>query len=135
MIHSMLKLLIIEDSKLIQTRLLEWLDRVINLDDIRVAGTLHEAYLSLQLTPADMLIVDLTLPDGNAIHWLPRITELVPNALIAVYTNDATAFTQQKALQAGAHFFFDKSVEIAELTALVQHQAFKTVTEPQTLER
>jgi hypothetical protein len=43
MIHLMLKLLLIEDSKLIQTRLLEWLKRVINLDEIRVCCALQEA--------------------------------------------------------------------------------------------
>jgi len=135
MIHPMLKLLIIEDSKLIQARLLDWLDRLVNVDSIRVAGTLHEAYLSLQNQPADMLIVDLALPDGNAIHWLPRIAELLPEAVIAVFTNDATAFAQKKALESGAHFFFDKSVEIAELAALVQQQAFINPTQSQTLEQ
>jgi hypothetical protein len=53
--------------------------------------------------------------------------------VIAAYTNDATAFTQKKALQAAAHFFFDKFVEVAELAALVQHNALKDETQPQTL--
>lgn len=135
MIHTMLKLLIIEDSKLIQARLLDWLERLVNLDEIRIAGTLNEAYLALQTVPADMLIVDLTLPDGNAIQWLPRIAELVPQAVIAVYTNDANLYTEKKALQSGAHHFFDKSVEIADLAALVQQQAFQKAKQLQSLEQ
>jgi two-component system OmpR family response regulator len=70
-----------------------------------------------------MLILDLHLPDGNALQILPALRNLEPGMQIAVLSNDASEFSRTKCMQAGADWFFDKSTEFEKVLAVVQIQA------------
>ena len=118
----MMKMLLVEDSELIRTRLQAWLRNLVGLNHIITASTLEQALLLVRQECPDLLILDLSLPDGNAINRLKDFKFFAPHMAIAVYSNDASTFTRQKCLQAGAHWFFDKSGEVSDLIALVQQQ-------------
>lgn len=127
MIHPMLKLLVVEDSALIRSRIGDWLRPVINLDVIGMVGTLAEAEVLVRREAPHLMILDLSLPDGNATSRMRLFKVLAPTMQIAVYTNEVTDFVCERALKSGADYFLDKSSEISELAALVQQKALEMI--------
>lgn len=116
-------LLIADDSELIRKRLPGFLETVPGITTIELASTLAQTLECVRQTPPSLLILDLHLPDGNAIQIISPIKQLTPAVRIAIFTNDANAFTCKKCLDAGADWFFDKSTELKNLLDVVRKQA------------
>lgn len=115
-------LLLVEDSDLIRNRMLSLLTRIPGLGRVHCAPTLEVAQdLVLEKQP-DMVVLDLSLPDGNGMHWIRMFKSFAPRTAIAVFSNDATEFSRNKCLAAGAKWFFDKSADCDALVALVAQQ-------------
>ena len=68
-------------------------------------------------TPVDAVIVDLKLREGSGMGVIKQIGEAgldpVPNLI--VFTNHPFPEVRQRAMQLGAHRFFDKSAEYDDL--------------------
>ena len=118
----MMKLLVVDDSELIRSRLVGWLQSVPGMPEIDTAGTLKQTLECVQHGHPELLILDLHLPDGNALQILPTLREMAPDMQIAVLTNDASNFNRGKCLKAGADWFFDKSTEFEKVLDLIQQQ-------------
>lgn len=118
-----LSLLIADDSDLIRARLPRILDGIEGVDAIHIASTLAQAMECVRQTRPSLPILDLNLPDGNAIQMIGPLKRLTPEVQIAIFTNAANAFNSKKCLQAGADWFFDKSLELNNLLDLVREQA------------
>ncbi|MDO9281856.1 MAG: response regulator [Methylotenera sp.] len=126
----MMKLLLVEDSELIRYRLVDWLRSLSAAIQIDTAITIDQTLEQVRSRQPDLLILDLSLPDGNAIHKIEEFKALAPHMGIAIFTNDASNFTRVKCLFAGADWFFDKSSEVNELIALVQQQLSARIGNP-----
>lgn len=118
-IEPMMKLLVVDDSELILSRLMGWLEGIDGLDAIDTAGTLAQTLECVQRVHPTLAILDLHLPDGNALQILPNLRQIEPGMQIAVLSNDASEFNRSKCLQAGADWFFDKSTEFEKVLELV----------------
>jgi DNA-binding NarL/FixJ family response regulator len=115
-------LLLVEDSDLIRNRMMALLTRIKGLSRVHCAPTLEVAQDIVQSKQPDLVVLDLSLPDGNGMHWIRMFKSLSPRTAIAVFTNDATEFSRNKCLAAGAQWFFDKSADCDALVALVAQQ-------------
>lgn len=120
---GMTKLLVVDDSELIRSRLVGMLKDIPGVGEIGSAGTLQQTLYAASHFLPDLLILDLNLPDGNAVNIIPLLKRMAPRMLIAVLTNDAGPFMGERCRQAGADWFFDKSTEFEKVLALVQDQA------------
>jgi DNA-binding NarL/FixJ family response regulator len=116
-------LLIVDDSDLIRTSLRGLLDGIRGIDAIHMADTLVQTLAMVRRVGPTLLILDLHLPDGNAMTVIPYLKQLASEMNIAVLTNDATELNRKKSLQAGADWVFDKSTEFENLLEIVQMQA------------
>jgi len=119
----MMKLLVADDSELIRSRLVSMLDGIVGIDAIDTADTLAQTLSAVQARQPTLLILDLHLPDGNAMQILPELKQLAPGMEIVVLTNDDSAYNRKRCLQAGADWFFDKPTEFEKALMLVQLQA------------
>jgi DNA-binding NarL/FixJ family response regulator len=72
------------------------------------ASTLFTALQKLPTTPADIVVLDLQMPDGNGIDVVPRIRELYPDMVIVVASAQNDANSVQSALQMGAQGYLIK---------------------------
>lgn len=125
-----LALLVVDDSELIRSRLLGLLDGIAGLGPVHTAATLAQTLECVRSVQPHLMLLDLQLPDGNALRILPALQVLAPGMRIAVLTNYASAFSRSQCLQAGAHWFFDKSTEFPEAVELVRRQAARFAGAP-----
>lgn len=125
----MKKLLIVDDSELIRSRLADMLRGMPGIDSVDAVGNLSQALDYMFDCPPDLAILDLHLPDGNALQILPVLKHIAPAMPIVVLTNDASEFNRTRCLEAGGDAFFDKSNEFEIALAWVQRQIFGSDTQ------
>lgn len=119
----MMKLLVLDDSELIRSRLVAMLQGIPGVDEITTADTLAKTLLCVQACAPTLAILDLHLPDGNACQLIPTLKRIVPDMKVIVLTNDGGDFSRDRCLQAGADWFFDKSTEFEKVLDLLHTQA------------
>ena len=115
----MKKLLLVEDAPLIRDRLVALLGGVEGIGTLATAATLAEANTLLTVLQPDLMVLDLSLPDGNAMFQIPHFRSIAPRVEIAVLTNDVSAAVRSSCLRMGARWHFDKSREFEYLINLV----------------
>lgn len=107
-----MKLVIVEDSELIQTQLL----RLVSLrGGINVVGiaTDEESAVSLIVTSnPDAVLLDLVLAPGNGIKVLERIRKAGCMARVLVVTNNTGDVLRRACEQFGISGFYDKSQDV-----------------------
>ena len=113
--RGMLKLLLLEDSRLIRPRMLAELCSIHGVTVVGSAGTIADFEVMCDRLEPDLLVIDLSLPDGNAADAIARWSRLMPGATILVHSNDASEAMRQKCLAAGARGYFDKSADLDPL--------------------
>lgn len=118
-----MKLLIADDSELVQASLLELFEGILGIEAIHTARTLGETLLAVSQKLPTFAILDFHLPDGHANQIIPAMKLIAPGLQITVLTNDASAFNRGKCRQAGADWFFDKSLELEDMLEVVRKQA------------
>lgn len=118
-----MKLLIVDDSELIRTRLLRLLNGISGIEAIHTADTLAQTLESVRRVSPRLVILDLHLSDGNSVQIINTLKQLEPGMKVAILTNDASEFNRRKCLETGVDWFFDKSNEFESLLEVVQKQA------------
>jgi DNA-binding NarL/FixJ family response regulator len=121
-----MKLLVVDDSELIRSRLVGLIERIPGIQPVAIADSLHQALYEGSYFQPDLIVLDLNLPDGNAVRIIPLLKRMREGLRIAVLTNDANDYSRQRCAQAGADWFFDKSTELEQLLALLHEQAAAT---------
>jgi DNA-binding NtrC family response regulator len=65
----------------------------------------------------DAIVLDLKLPDGNSMDWLPDLKKEYPSLPVVVITGSSDIPTAVKATKNGAEDFLTKPVEMSDLVA------------------
>ncbi len=68
----------------------------------------------------DFAVLDLRLPDGDAVGLLPRLKEIDPELPVIMLTGHGTIDVAVQAIKEGAEHFLTKPVELPALFALVE---------------
>lgn len=119
----------VEDSELILLRLAEWVVEIDPSFNVLPATSLLEAAALLRSHTPDFMVLDVNLPDGNALNRLQEFKRLCPRMQVAILTNSNDAFTRLKCKELGADWVFDKATDIPKLVELMSD----TVTQHGTL--
>lgn len=119
----------VEDSELILLRLAEWVVEIDPSFNVLPATSLYEAEALLQSHKPDFMVLDVNLPDGNALNRLQKFKRMCPHMQVAILTNSHDAFTRLKCKELGADWVFDKATDIPKLVELMSD----TVTQHGTL--
>lgn len=113
----------VEDSELILLRLAEWVVEIDPGFNVLPATSLGQAEALLHQHTPDFMVLDVNLPDGNALNRLVDFKKLSPNMQVAILTNSNDAFTRLKCQQLGADWVFDKATDIPKLVELMSGAA------------
>ena len=110
-----MNLFIVEDSVLIQNRLIRFVEEVPGIHVIGVSGDVDTAFDKVLNTDTDAIILDLQLGNGNGLQLLKSIKQQKPSVKIVVLTNHSTEDNRHHAMRAGADGFLDKSTDFERI--------------------
>lgn len=89
--------------------------------NVSEAATLSAADSSLKQHTIDAVVLDINLPDGNGIDFIPTIRAQAPDIPIIVITGAGDEQLSEKALQNGADGFFTKPFDNALLMGVLRN--------------
>jgi DNA-binding NarL/FixJ family response regulator len=120
-----LRVLLVEDSRIISDLISENLSHIPRLSLIGIAETESDAVAMLRNHPCDVMILDIQLRQGNGINLL-RILSADPahaQTLKIVLSNHVSGTYRRICEQYGVQFFFDKTSEFPQLQLLLSRLA------------
>lgn len=112
-----LRVLLVEDSPLLASRLVELLGGHSAVQSIRTCDS--EAAARSAVLAADVVILDLHLKQGSGFGVLKRLYELPERPLVFVCTNHDVPGYRRRAFELGADYFLDKSRDLGELPVML----------------
>lgn len=104
---------IVDDLPSMRVRLRELVLDVAGVEVVGEAGTTDDAIAGICRTAPDCVLLDYQLIGGTGVDVLRAVHPRAPAIAFIVLTNHATAQHRRACLDAGARFFFDKSIEFA----------------------
>ncbi len=120
-----LRILLVEDSRLLRERLIGMLTVPGILQVTGTAETEREAIELIDAHDYDALVVDVELRQGSgiaAIRHARRAYATRTQPLIIVLTNYSLPTVEQRCMSAGADHFLDKMQQFAEVRPLLERQ-------------
>ena len=105
----MMKLIVVDDSKLLQSRLMKEIMKVDKNISIRQAFNCKDALELFSSFNPDSVILDIDLPDGSGIDLLQKFKKEDPGAEVIIFTNYPTYEFKKNCMQLGANHFIDKT--------------------------
>ncbi|MEM5276310.1 response regulator [Cupriavidus taiwanensis] len=122
--YRALNVLLIEDSAVLRGMLLEYLKDFPFIENVDWADTEALALRLLGAGKYDVAIVDLQLRQGNGINVLRAMQRAGTGTVRIVYTNHAQLeMYRRQCAEAGADYFFDKSLELEQVFRVIEEHA------------
>ena len=113
-----LNVLIVDDSPVLQERLVAMLKSVTGLSIIGQAYTVAEARFIIREQQPAVVILDIQLSDGSGIDLLRETKQKYPGMRFIVFTNQCEFQYRQRCMDLGADFFLCKSTDAKSLVAM-----------------
>ena len=114
----MLKVLLVEDSRVLAERLRESLDTLEDVEVVAAVADESSAVAAARAHRVDVIILDLQLREGTGFGVMQQLGERRP--LIIVFTNYMLPEYQRLASALGVEYFLNKSVDYERLPQLIQ---------------
>lgn len=118
-----LHVFVVEDSVPVRERLLELLASIEGASCAGSAGTAEEATWKILSANPDAVILDIGLSHGSGFDVLRALQKDSAGIPVYVLSNHSTEPYRRLALKLGAAAFFDKTTQIDELRAMLEHDA------------
>jgi DNA-binding response OmpR family regulator len=96
------------------------------------AQSLYEARLLLRTYDFQFFVVDIQLPDGCGVDFLPEIAERAPGAGVVIVTATPLPKYRQRASEFGVLYFMEKPVEVRQLASRIARRVRRAAALPDT---
>ena len=110
-----LRVLLVEDSLALREAFRGFFRGLPAVRELQEVEKAAEALELLAAAPPDILILDLTLREGNGLEVLARVRALGLSCRVLVFTSHDADSVRERCLAAGADRFFSKSRQHREL--------------------
>jgi DNA-binding NtrC family response regulator len=112
------RILVVDDDTSLRTALFRGLDRK-GYQVITAASKAEALQLGQSERPADLVLCDLRLPDGDGIDFMTEFKRVNPATMFIVLTGFGTIDAAVRATKGGAEHFITKPFELDEVLNLV----------------
>jgi len=102
--------------------------------EVRPTGNMSTMWNWVSRGEGDLLITDVSMPDGNAFDIMPKIKKLRPDLPMVVMSAQNTFMTAIRANEVGAYEYLPKPFDIAEVLSVVA-RALADAKKPPTSDR
>jgi DNA-binding NarL/FixJ family response regulator len=106
-----MKVLIVDDSAIVGERIAVLLSEFTEIELLEQVMDGLEAVERIRTLKPDVVILDIGLPGRNGIEVLQDVKQEKLTPIVMIITNYPYPQYQQRCAEAGADFFFDKSIE------------------------
>jgi len=114
------KLLIVDDSVVVREVLKDSLSEVHGIEIAGEAASASEAIEMIRRLRPDVVVLDFKMPGGNALSVLKEIRSEHFSPLVLMFTNYPQLQYRDACLDAGAHYFFDKSNDFDKVIEVLE---------------
>jgi DNA-binding NarL/FixJ family response regulator len=121
MAEEKLKVLIVEDSEVVTKRLRSMLKEMAEVSIVGEAMNATEAFAIHGVMHPDVVLLDINLPGMNGVDVLKEIKKLNGNTTVMMLTNYSDLHHRKRCKEAGADYFFDKSIEFEKVPDTLTH--------------
>jgi DNA-binding NarL/FixJ family response regulator len=118
-----LRVLVVEDSEVVRTRLVAMLGELRGVHVAGEAASVADAVAQLPAGHLDAVLVDLRLPDGDGFDVIRAAKALTPPPAVVVLTSYAYPQLRTRSIAAGADWFLDKATEFPRIPQILSHVA------------
>ena len=118
-----MKILIVEDQTLFRDLLANECAAVFGGALLRTADTIAGLLTACRADPPDVILLDIVLPDADALDHLDEVRALAPLAKIVILSSHIDEFTIHRALESHVHGILDK----LEQPANTLHAVIETI--------
>jgi DNA-binding NarL/FixJ family response regulator len=115
-----IRILLAEDHALVRAGIRSLLTSVADLEVVGEAGDGREALAILEKIPADVVILDITMPGMNGLEAASRIAERWPATKVIILSMHSNEEYVSRALRAGAAGYLLKDAGTSELEAAIR---------------
>lgn len=120
-----MKVLIVDDSKIVCTGLQQMLINIACVEIVGQANNAQDAIQSILEANPDVVILDIRLPGKSGIEVLKNIRDKKLPIRVIMLTNYPYPQYRKKCEELGADYFFDKVTEIEEIPKVIEELAKK----------
>jgi DNA-binding response OmpR family regulator len=113
-----MKILIVEDEKLLSRSIQEYLESSNCVCEI--ASTKNDAFLKISLYEYDCILLDLSLPDGHGFEILKELKSKNKTEGVIIISAKENLETRIEGLQLGADDYLTKPFHLSELLVRIQ---------------
>lgn len=113
------KVFIAEDSAVVRERVVELVTQIGGVEVVGQAATAARAIEGILLTRPDWVVLDYQLAGGTGIEVMRAVRDRSPGTVFIVLTNHPSPQYRRRCIDAGASWFFDKSVEFRKVKDVV----------------
>lgn len=118
-----MKVLIVDDSAIVQERLMSIFDDQKEIQIVGQAQNGIEALKFIKQHKPNAVILDIRMPGGNGIEVLRHIKQIDPSIKVIMFTNYPYSQYRKKCLESGADYFLDKSAEFNKIPEIINQLA------------
>ena len=118
-----LRVLLVEDSKVLTERLTEAIRQISDVDLVGTADSEAGALAAVKRDAVDVIILDLHLKQGTGFGVLRATADLPRRAVTVVLTNFALSEYQREASALGVRYFLDKAREFERIAEVLREVA------------
>jgi len=130
------RILIVDDHPMMREGLAARIARQPDMEVCGEAGGVNEAWQQVKLLTPDLVIVDITLVDGQGIDLLRQVSGRFPDIRLLVISAYDESLYAERSLRAGAHGYVSKrEVQESVVEALRTVLAGQTYLSPQMTQR
>ena len=114
----MASIIIVEDNLSYAEDVADYLAE--NGHEVRISGTAEAMWTTLSHCCADVILLDLGLPDDSGFNIIPRLRELYPHTGVLVLTARVMLDSRILGLHLGADNYLTKPIKFPELAAHIE---------------
>jgi len=129
------KVLVVDNSRLVRERLRGMISELPHVKVIGEASTVAEAIQKNRRLRPQIIVLDISMPDGNGMQVLTAIKKARRSRPhVIMLTNFDQEGYRDRCLELGAEYFFDKSAQFQEAVQTIERLSRKNGTRvPRTL--
>lgn len=110
-----MQVVLIDDHELVRDGLRAMIQRESDMEVVGDAATLAEGIRRVAYTRPDLVILDVSLPDGSGVDGCAKILKVSPETRVILLTGFADVRARERAMENGASGFLLKRANKAEL--------------------